>query len=77
MKRGIDVEHATRREILRKQMELLAEDSLNPNCLVENSRELVRINQELSKPFRIAFLVAVLTNSLISVSVFIKKFFWC
>ncbi len=33
MQRGIDVRHATRREILRKQMELLAAESLKPNKL--------------------------------------------
>jgi len=76
VRRGINVEHATKKEILRKQMELLAEDSMNSRNLAINSREIVRINQELSKPFRIIFLVVMLTNSFVGSIVFIKKFFW-
>ena len=75
MRRGIDVRHATRREILRKQMELLAEESLKPDKLSESCREIVRINKELSEPFRILFLAVVLTNSFICIIVFIKKLF--
>lgn len=76
MRRGIDVRHATRKEILRKQMELLAEDSLKPGMLATNSRAIVQINQELNKPVRALFLVIVITNFFICTLVFVKKFFW-
>lgn len=77
MRRRIDVRHATRREILRKQMELLAEESLKPNKLSENCREIVRINKELNEPFRILFLAIMLTNSFVCILVLVKKLFWC
>ena len=76
MRRGIDVKQATRREILRKQMELLAEDSLKPGMLAKNSRVIVQINQELNKPVRALFLVIVIMNFFIYTLVFVKKFFW-
>lgn len=62
MRRGMPVEEATRREILRKQMELLAEYSKhNPlGCeLPEGSREMTRIYRELSKPFLIILSAAL------------------
>lgn len=45
MKRGTDIQHATKRGILRKQVELLAEDSLRGN-LVANSHEIAVLIHE-------------------------------
>ena len=76
MRRGMPVGEATRREILRKQMELLAEASFSTSesRLAEFSNSMVRVNRELRKPFSTIFLIIVLLDFTISFFVLIKNF---
>lgn len=78
-RRGIGVKEATQREILRKQMELLAEASAadySKEYLPVYSKEIVRIHKELSKPIRIAVFSFAFLNLFVYFFVFIKKFCW-
>ena len=74
-RRGIKVEEATQREILRKQMELLAEASAaEPLESHVYSKEMIKIHRELSKPIRVTAFGIVLLNLFVYFLVFIKKF---
>ena len=62
MKRmGISVEKATNREILRKQLEMLAEDSvsLSGERLIRNSLAMDQLYKSLVHPFSLLFGIVV------------------
>lgn len=75
MRRGMPVEEATRREILRKQMELLAEASFSTDepKLSDFSQAMVSVNKELAKPIRAFVFGIVGINFLICFAIFLKK----
>lgn len=73
--RGIPVEQATQRDILRKQMELLAKASFNdPIGLPAYSKQMVAIHRELLKPiWAVVFGGVVLLCFLVHSHVLAKK----
>lgn len=78
-RRGKGVEEATEREILRKQMELLAEATATEKYgpyLRGYSKEMVRIHKELSKPIFVLSIGMALLDLTIHLFIFIKKFRW-
>lgn len=74
-RRGMDVGDATEREILRRQMELLAEDSTLPGHVSENTHAMMELYRTMSKP-GILLITCVLLYFAVSILVGIKKFFW-
>lgn len=78
-RRGKSVEEVTEREILRKQMELLAEATATEKYgpyLRGYSKEMVRIHKELSKPIFVLSIGIALLDLAIHLFIFIKKFRW-
>lgn len=77
--RGVGVEGATNREILRKQLEILAENSIEATDseLCDYSIAMCEINKTLvsTRRFRIAIGSLVGLNAIVGFFVFIKKFF--
>lgn len=74
-RRGMNVGDATEREILRRQMELLAEDSTLPGHVSENAHAMVELYKTMLKP-GIPLTTCVLLYFAVSIFVGIKKFFW-
>ena len=62
MRRGFPIEKATRNEILRKQIELLAEDSYRKSGigLVQNSLAIAELSKQLIHPFAMIILPVLL-----------------
>ena len=73
IRRGLTVKQATKREILCKQIELLAEGSVKSGRLARDSEVIARLNQELDKPLMIMFLTIALTNFFICYPILLKK----
>lgn len=73
-RRGMDVGDATEREILRRQMELLAEGSTDDAYASDNTYAMIKLYKLLSKP-RLFIIGALLFYSVVSISVIIIKFF--
>lgn len=75
MRRGMPVEEATKREILRKQMELLAEASFSTTepKLADFSQAMVSVNKELTKPVWVLVFGVIGINFLVCFEIFFKK----
>ena len=74
-RRGMNVGDATEREILRRQMELLAEDSTVPGHVSENTHAMMELYRAMSKP-GILLITCVLLYFAVSILVGIKKLLW-
>ncbi len=73
-RRGMDVGDATEREILRRQMELLAEGSVDYTYASDNTYAMIKLYKLMSKP-RLFIIDVLLFYSVVSISVIIIKFF--
>lgn len=75
MRRGNGIEKATRNEILRKQIELLAEDSYRKsgNDLVQSSLAMAKLSKQLRQPF-IVIVLTVLLHFFICSLIKLNKF---
>ncbi len=73
-RRGMDVGDATEREILRRQMELLAEGSTDYTYASDNTYAMIKLYKLMSKP-RLFIIDVLLFYSVVSISVIIIKFF--
>lgn len=73
-RRGMNVGDATEREILRRQMELLAEASTDDAYVSNNTYAMIKLYKVMSKP-RFFIATVMLFYSVVSISVLIVKFF--
>lgn len=76
-RRGVSVEKATNREILRKQLEMLAEDSVKRNgeYLIKNSLAMNQLYKSLVHPFSLLFSF-IFAYLCFSFSVKLHKLLW-
>lgn len=73
-RRGMKVGDATDKEILRRQMELLAENSTDPGYAANNTYAMLKLYKQISEP-RLFLIRLMLLYSIISIFVSVIKFF--